>query len=234
MGRLTDFKTYLEGRRTFLEGVEKRLCGLQSKFENFFSEVSKTRENEFDQLREHIVSSRDKLPPDFIRELDAALAKASEDLQKEIKAIEAQRDGKLASAEKKRTDSIKREKFVRDKNTELDAQEEHLKIRSAALLKDIEEYNQRILEMSRGFGFFWSLFAMRTLKKEREALDVEQTDVSARIDALRLKWIDTDKEWADREAGLRRDWILARTEADAFATKIDYLNDAAPRITENV
>ena len=67
----------------------------------------------------------------------------------------------------------------------LDREEEELKARNEKLLAQIAEFNRRIKELGKGFGFFSSLFKMRKLQKERKILDQEQADIAARIDNLR-------------------------------------------------
>jgi len=232
MGRLKDFYGYLEERRALLSEVEQHLCKLQEKYESYFSEITKVRDSEFKQLREIILTDRGKLPNDFNQALDKNLQKQERQFDGKLEDLKRERDKLQTEAEEKRRASSKDEKAVRRKNVELDREEEELKARNQNLLTQIAEFNRRIREMGKGFGFFTNLFKMRALQKERKLLDEQQADLAARIDRLRQRWQERDARHHEKETQYRSDWVKLSTEAAALQTKIEYLESSRTRIVQ--
>ena len=76
---LKEFSEYLDERAGVLNATEAHLCHLQEKYETFFAEISRVRESELEQLREHIVARRGRLPgePD-ISTRDGQFARSGE------------------------------------------------------------------------------------------------------------------------------------------------------------
>jgi DNA repair exonuclease SbcCD ATPase subunit len=232
VGRLKDFYAYLEERRGTLAEAEHRLCKLQEKYESFFSEVTKVRDSEFNQLRDIILTDRSKLPDNFNRALDENLKKQERQFDNKLEDLKRERDGLQKEAEEKRRASLKAEKAIRKKNVKLDHEEETLKARNQKLLAQIAEFNRRIKTMGKGFGFFSSLFKMRALQKERRILDEEQADIAARIDRIRQRWQEREQHHHDKENQYRRDWVDLSTEASALQTKIEHLESSRTRIVQ--
>lgn len=232
MGRLTDFRDYLDGRLQTLARAEQRLCDIQAKYEEFYGEISRVRETELQQLRNHVLEDRDGLPKEFNVALDAAWAEAEQELEEQVRLLTAERDRHLNVAERQRNESIAEERKIHGKNETLDDEEEALKARNEKLLARIEDHNRRINELGRGFGFFKNLFAMRRMQRERHALIEEQGDVAARIEKIRFAWVDSDKEWAAAEEQLKKAWVEEQTEAQAVQTKVDHLASTRSRIVE--
>ena len=232
MGRLKDFYGYLEERRKLLAEIEERLCKLQEKYESYFSEISKVRDSEFKQLREIILTDRSKLPGDFNRALDENLKKQERRFDGKLEDLKRERDKLQKEAEEKRRASSRDEKAIRKKNVVLDREEEKLKDRNQQLLAQIAEFNRRIRDMGKGFGFFTNLFKMRALQKERKLLDEQQSDLAARIDRLRQRWQERETSHHEKETKYRRDWVEISTEAAALQTKIEYLESSRTRIVQ--
>jgi hypothetical protein len=230
MGTLKTFIEYLDERIATMSTIEQRLCKLQEKYETFFAEVARVRESELGQLTEHVLADRAKLPAWFNEKLDQAEAEVRKELEGKLAELEGQHEKLLKEAEALRQKSVEEERRIRKKNVELDRQEEELKARNQKLLADIVDYNDRIRQLGRGFGFFANFFKMRRLARERRDLDREQVDVAARIEALRGRWGTEEKEYTAREYDLQRGWIKQETEAAAVRTKLDYLEQAQPRI----
>lgn len=232
MGRLTDFIEYLDGRRKVVKEVETQLLALQEKYETFFAEVSRIREQEYAQLEAHLLADRGRLPAELNAALDEALVEAKREMDEKIAELEEKRDAFKAEAEQARDASEYRERMVRRRNVKLDRKEEALKERSAALLSEIDDHNRRIREMGRGFGFFRNLFRMRKLAKSCRALQDEQDDLAAQIDKLRHTWEEEEADALEEEKAKQGEWVEASTEAAAVQAKIDYLRSARSRIVQ--
>jgi len=222
MGTLKDFDNYLKGRVATVKKVEGRLCKLQEKYETFFSEVSKVREGELQQLTEHILEDRGKLPDAFNTALDRAQMEVEREFDAELKRLTEERAALLKKAEQARQASIKGEQAARKKNVDLDQQEEALKTRNEALLAEIARFNEEIRGLGRGFGFFANLFKMRGLTSRRQELNAEQADVAARIDALRARspprrasCSSSGSIWRPRWAPFRPSWTTSRRRGRA-------------------
>ena len=170
MGNLKSFIKYLDDRINVISDCEKRLCALQEKYETFFGEVAKVRESELQQLTEHILADRSSLPAWFDRALEQAEAEVERELAEKLAKLEGQHRELAEKAERLRVLSVGEEQKIRKKNVSLDAAEEELKARNQKLLADIAEYNGRIRQMGRGFGFFANFFKMRQLAAERNVM----------------------------------------------------------------
>lgn len=232
MGRLHGFRDYVLDRWETVRKAERRLDGLQQKYETYFAEVGKVRESELAQLRHAIFARRGRLPGGLDRELDEALEAAGRDFDRRLEELAGEHARLLAEAEKLRAASLEAEHAVRERNVALDRAEEELKERNRKLLSRITDYNRRIRELGRGFGFFSNLFRMRRLRAERRLLDEQQADLAARIEALRARWVREEKAHADEEARLRQAWLDRSTEAAARGAKIEHLRAARGRIVE--
>ena len=130
MGTLKDFDSYLKERIGTVKKVEGRLCKLQEKYETFFAEVSKVRENELQQLKAHILEDRGKLPDAFNTALDRSQMEVEREFDAELKRLSDDRAALLKKAEQARQSSIKGEQAARKKNVDLDRNEEELKARN--------------------------------------------------------------------------------------------------------
>ncbi len=230
MARLKDFIRYLKDRHKTVGAVEHQLCELQEKFETYFQEVSRVREEELAQLTEHILADRAALPAELNTALDLAQQEQEQQLEVKLKRLRNEHQDLLRRAEHKRSRSRGEEERVHSQNKNLDRQEEELKERNAALLAEIEAYNQRIRQLGRGWGFFANLFRMRHITAERRALDQEQSDVAARIDILRGLWREADLGHVEKEAEIQERWVELNTEAAALAAKIGYLEQARGQV----
>jgi hypothetical protein len=226
MGRLTDFLGYVEERAAVMSSVESRLCGLQAKYESFFAEVTRVRENELAQLSAHILADRGKLEGWLSQALDRAQAQVETEFEERLLSVRRQLAELREQAEQCRQRSARQEEEVRKSNLSLDAAEEELKARSQKLLAAIDEYNRRIRELGKGFGFFSNLFRMRELARQRAALDREQADVAAHIDRLRRRWAEEESQQVAEEARLRKEWIDLRSKAAALQAKLEALEES--------
>lgn len=230
MGVLLHFKQYLDGRARVLSDLEDRLCRLQSKYENFFSEISKVRESEMAQLTEHILSDRSQLPEWFNQKLDATQVEVEQAFAEQLGELKAQHAKILETAEKTRQHSLKSEKKIKRDNRLLDDEEEQLKLRNDKLLKRIAGYNKRIKSLNKGFGFFSNFFKMKQLAVEKKALDEEQADIAARIESLRLRWQQASSSYQESENDRQARWVETETEAAALSAKIQALGLAQPEM----
>ncbi len=230
MGRLNEFKAYLDDRQRVVADIEARLCDVQAKYEVFFGEVTKAREAEIEQLVAFATGPRSELPEALAAELDAARAAVERDFDELLAKVEKQRAELAAEAEALRAASAADEAELRRANAELDAEEEALKVRSSRLLEDIASYNARIRELATGFGFFANFFRMRKLQAERVKLDTEQGDVAARIEALRKRWEEASHHHTVKEQGRQLKWTKLETEAAAAAVKGEALGAARPQM----
>jgi DNA repair exonuclease SbcCD ATPase subunit len=232
MGNLSEFASQLMTWRAGLWRTEARLCQVQEKFETFFAEIERAREGELGQLREHLLAQRGGLPGDLDAELDAAWEDAEAELDAELATLRERHQALVAKAEEARTRSMNRERSVHQKNADLDAQEEALKLRNAELLHRIDDFQRRIRVLGYGFGFFKNLFALRPLQRERAELKEEQEDVRARIESLREAWNKADQDWAAEEEALQANWIDHTTQAQAVQAKIDHIAQVRLRLLE--
>lgn len=223
MGRLKDLEAYLHDRRRLVEDLESRLCALQGKYESFFAEVARARNSELEQLIGHATGEQAVLPEWFTTELLAEQEQVEAELDGQIARLREARADLTGRAEALRLASAEAEADVRRRNLALDREEEDLKARSVELLGRIDDYNGRIRGLGSGFGFFAHLFQMRRLQRERLALDREQADVAARVEALRGQWARASAAHADAERERSRRWAELETEAAAAAAKLEAL-----------
>ena len=230
MAQLRDFRDYLEHRIATLAEVERGLTALAEKYETFFAEVTRVRESELQQLTAHTLADRGALPGWFNERLDRAEAAVRAELEATLQELRDAHRARLDEAADLRAESRQLEIEIHARNTDLDRHEELLKARNADLLDRIGQFNRRIRELGRGFGFFANLFRMRGLMRERRELEAEKADVLARIDALRVQWEHEEREHAEREQALQARWVEAETEAAGIKTKLDYLEGTGDRI----
>jgi hypothetical protein len=232
MATLEQFEAFVEDCQRVLAGLEDQLCDLQAKYETFFAEIERTREVELGQLKDAILADRTQVPGDIAKQLEQAVSGQTELFDQKIAALEEQLAQLVSEAEQIREASAEHEQRVRRENRTLDDQEEGLKARNAKLLDGIADFNQRIRQLGRGFGFFWNLFRMRSLAAERRGLDREQSDVLAQIEGLRSKWAETDTQFAQQEQERKQTWLETSTQAAALQAKIESLQMARSRMIE--
>jgi len=232
MGTLQEFKDFLTQRKGELMRAERRLLDQQEKYEQFFSEVSRVREREYRQLRDHIVNDADALPGELKRELEKARIEAERAFDEKLKELAKQASKIERKAEATRAKSIKAEEQLHGKNVSLDRAEEELKERNARLLREIAEYNEEIDQLGKGFGFFKNFFRMRALQRVRSTIDEEQEDLAARIDKVRAQWVEQDQEHHARELKWQQSWIKRHSDAAAIYAKLEHLRNARAAVIE--
>ena len=226
MGGLKELLAYLDDRRGVLGRVEARLCALQSTYEDHYTEISAVRDSELEQLLELAVHDPAQLPAEFAAALETAHHVVDGEFEERLAGLVGERDRLAAEAESCRSNSLAAERTVRATNVELDREEEELKVRNQRLLASIEQYNQQIKGLGRGFGFFANFFRMRALARQRRELDQEQQDVVARIESLRARWQEADAEHAETESELREQWLKLESRRATLAAQIEALESA--------
>ncbi len=230
MADLADLTTYLTDRIRVLSECEQRLESLQQKFETFNTEIQGAREHELDQLVELTTYNPGALPKDYRSSIATAQPVVEQDFDDRIVALDGRRRELVEAAEELRQDSARDQTLLRSKNLSLDEEEEQLKQRSTALVRETSEYNKRIAALGRSFGFFSNFFSMRRLAAEKQTLEDEKKDVLARIEHLRHAWREADHEHAESEKERRQSWLRYETDAAAIAAKIEALQAQSGRI----
>ncbi len=228
MGRLKDFRAYLEGRHAVLSDAEQRLCVLQAKYESYFAEVARVREAELGQLVALTLADRSGLPPWFNQEVDRVRVAVEAELDAKLAELTAAAADAAGQAEAERRASLAAEERVRASNLSLDREEEALKARTASLLARIDDINGRIGELGHGFGFFANFFGMRRIARDKAALEKERDDLAARIDAFRARWQREEADHAAAEVEHRRLWLEHGNRAAALTAKVEALREARP------
>ncbi len=223
-GTLETFHRFVTNNYLIIINTKDVLSKQQQKFETYFNEVKKAREHELKQITEHILADRTKLGKEMNHKLDSTLKAERSLFDEELSKLEKKRKKLVDEAEELRAASLEEEKKLKAKNVDLDRKEEALKAKNEKLLKRIAEYNRRIKEMSRGFGFFRNVFRMKQVQNERKVLDEEQTNLVLRIDALRKKWEEIDETFTKEEKERKDKWLQLTTDASAIKAKIDHLN----------
>ncbi len=223
MGRLRDFRLYLNGRKEALERAEAGLSALQEKYETFFGEIMRVRESELVQLIELTRADRTVLPSWYNTQIDEVAVGVKREFEEQLSRLEGERTVLLQEAEAIRTTSGRAEKRIRGRNTRLDREEEELKERNAALLEAIDVYNGRIKGLGSGFGFFVNFFKMRPLAEEKARLDQEHGDIAARIEALRSRWLLEEGRHVGREGERTTQWTDLEHEAATLSARIEAL-----------
>jgi hypothetical protein len=231
MGSLRDFDTYLAERKDVASAAETRLAAVLAKFETFFAEVTKVREAELEQLGAYVAQGPDKLPAGLAKAVDAARAYVVKDLDEQIAVLELEHKELVKEAEEIRATSLHNEGVVRQRNVDLDAREESLKMQNEELLAKIDENNARIRELGTGFGFFKNFFAMRRLHAKSVKLQSEQEKVVAQVNWVRTSWREREADWNRDEGALCKQWAAVQTNVSAAQAKIDAIKDARPQMT---
>lgn len=231
MSGLTAFKRYLNGRKKVLQSTAELLESLLQKYEKFFAEVSKVREQEMGQIAAQISAGAD-LPEALRIELDQAMAKAREGYLTQLEKIRNEAMDAEKQAEVLRSESAELERELHLDNNKLDDEEETLKARNQKYLEQVEDFNQRIASMGKGVGFFTNLFKMHTLNAQRNKLIETQADLAARIEGLRQTWQSLDKSQRKHERLLQSQWIEARAKASALRAKLEQLEAMPERVIQ--
>ncbi|MBW2702810.1 MAG: hypothetical protein JRF33_18465 [Deltaproteobacteria bacterium] len=231
-GTLKGFRAYLKDQLVVLDGAEKRLGLVQEKYETFFQEMLRVREQEFGQLEAHLVKDRSVLPADFLKAVDKHWRDERAVFLSKVGDLKKRHESLMEEAEAERQLSIETEQGVRQRNKSLDDDEEELKARSVDLLKRVEVHNARIRELGSGFGFWANYFKMRKLHKENKQLKQEQREVAATIEKLRKIWIEEDETFAGKEKVRKHHWHEKVAEAATVQTKIEYLMSVQSRIIQ--
>ncbi|MCD4748765.1 MAG: hypothetical protein K8R59_05260 [Thermoanaerobaculales bacterium] len=223
MANLSDLATYLKDRIEILAQTEVRLDNLQQKFEMFNAEVSRAREHELDQLVKLTIEPESTLPPDYAQAVASEREIVDREFGTQLRDLAREQVDLSTKAEDLRAASARDEKELHDRNQTLDTEEESLKVRSGELLERIADFNKKIAQLGRSFGFFTNFFRMRRLAQTKADLDTEQKDVAARIELLRGQWRDADQRHHATENDRQKRWVEFETDASARAAKIEAL-----------
>jgi len=230
VARLKDFGDFIRRQAGVLRQAEQHLLQRQARYEQFFAEVARVREEELDQLQVLVAERRAELPGWLGEALDELGPVVEAELEARITELAEAEATLLEKAEATRQESLAAELELHGANVGLDASEEKLKARAQELLEGIDRYNARIRTLGSGLGFFMDVFRMHRLRQERRALEEEQQEVMERVDHLRLKWEGLDEEHTTLQSRRRTGWVDHRARASELRAQQAWLEAGRERL----
>lgn len=223
---LDEFCRYIEQQRQAIEGIraeieEVRLqfdAGRKSNLQEWQTTLAKGVP---------LLADPTAFPSPVAQSLLKAIAKERAGLEKEIAELTAKVAELRKTADSAVGDAQAQVAALRRENPQLNAQEEELKARCAALRQTIHNLDTQI----RNTGFLTGFFRRRRLRKARDEQRRALADQSARLRAVRQTWEDTKKRFQDHQSRLHEQWEKASLEAAQIQARIDYLQDNLERLS---
>ncbi|HPG50774.1 MAG TPA: hypothetical protein PLL11_09420 [Spirochaetota bacterium] len=223
MGNLKGMLDFLNNTKKSLDEIQKKLDEIQIYFNNNFSNVNTIRRAELEFLQKKIFDDPKQFPGEVAALYEKKLKEEGASFEKNLRALEQKRadlDKELIAANNGRLNYFKR---VKDRNADLDREEENLKAKIDVLEKEIGEYNSTIDELDTGLGFVTNFLKMRKIQKKKEELIENRDNLLVHVESVRKKWDDATVKYRGEEKEIMEKWNTAQTGLSLATEKIERL-----------
>jgi len=227
MGNLKGMLDFLNNTKKSLDEIQKKLDEIQIYFNNNFSNVNTIRRAELEFLQKKIFDDPKQFPGEVAALYEKKLKEEGASFEKNLRALEQKRadlDKELIAANNGRLNYFKR---VKDRNADLDREEENLKAKIDVLEKEIGEYNSTIDELDTGLGFVTNFLKMRKIQKKKEELIENRDNLLVHVESVRKKWDDATVKYRGEEKEIMEKWNTAQTGLSLATEKIERLKSTA-------
>ncbi len=223
MGNLKGMLDFLNTAKKNLDEIQKKLDEIQTYFNNNFSNVNTIRRAELELLQKAFFEDAKQFPREVSALYEKKLKVEEASFGKNLRDLEQKRadlEKELIAANNGRLNYFKR---VRDRNADLDKEEEGLKSKIAALDREIGEYNGTIDELDTGLGFVTNFLRMRKIQKKKEELMEKRDGLLVHVESVRKKWDDATVKYRGEEKEIMEKWNTAQTGLSMASEKIERL-----------
>jgi len=216
--KLGEFCRFIGEQQNAIEAVYAEIEEVQRQFNGIYQQ--KVQDWQATLSKGVPLLLADAAPPpalaqDLLRIIDEERAK----LEKEIAALADQVREQRNAADRAIAEAQAELAALRQENPQLNAQEEEIKARCAALQQSIQQLEVQI----KNTGFLTAFFQRRRLVRERDSQRQALAAQMARLRQVRQSWVDEKKRAADNQARLHSQFDTASIEAAQQQARLDYL-----------
>jgi len=223
MGDLKDMLDFLRNTQKQLDEIQKKLNEIQTYFNNNFGNVDAIRRAEIEFLQTVFFGDTNKFPGEISSLYKKRLTEENRAFDKSMRVLEQKRtdlDKQFIEVNNGRLNYFKK---IRDKNADLDKDEENLKAKVLKLEEEIASYNRTIDELDSGLGFFINFFKMRKIQKQKDELLEQRNNLVVHVESVRKKWEDATWKYRAEEKDIIDKWNTSQTELSMTTEKIENL-----------
>ena len=233
MGDLHGFLKFLSDTEKTLTSAIGKLETIQKTYNVNFNSIVAARTAEIEFLRDEFFKNEESFQPAVRKKYLAGLSlqtKIFDDKMSELKGKKIELMTAMARLEDERINLLKR---IKGDNQKLDGVEERLKKDVADLEERIDEYNEKISELTGGFGFITNFFGMRKIRDKKEALLSERDTLVVRIEEVRGQWGKKEQSYAEKTDDIQERWNNKKLELALVTEKIGHIGNNRDDIIRN-
>jgi hypothetical protein len=117
----------------------------------------------------------------------------------------------------------------RQANPQFDQSEEEVKARQVELQGQLEELNQQVKALGRGFGFMTNFFKIGKLDRQRQRIIGQLQYAERELKEIRDKWEAKRTEFTQRQGTAKANWQAASVELSKLQSELELLDDDGAR-----
>jgi hypothetical protein len=223
MGDLKGMLDFLRNTQKQLDEIRKKLNEIQTYFNNNFGNVDSVRRAEIEFLQNAFFGDPKQFPDEISSLYKKKLTDEGAAFEKNLRTLEQKRadlEKQFISVNNGRLNYFKK---VKDKNVDLDKDEENLKAKVLKQEEEVNSYNRNIDELDSGLGFFINFFKMRKIQKQKDELLDQRNNMVMQIESVRKKWEDATSKYRTEEKDIIEKWNTSQTELSMTTEKIENL-----------
>lgn len=216
--RLNDFCRYVGQQWRAIRQVYAEIEQVQYQFNEAYRQTTEAWQAAIARAAP-LLSEPGDLPPAVAHSLLQITDEERARLQQEIADLTARVGGLRQDADGAAAEAQAELAALRRMNPKLDAQEEKLKARSAAIRQAIAQLADQI----KATGMLSGLFERRRLRREQAAQRRALAEATQELRRVRQSWQDEKEGFQASQARLHERWEIATIEAAQAQARLDYL-----------
>lgn len=228
----TGLSKLLENNISAIEKIRKEVEEIQLGFQNAYVEWKTKHDQELIQLSELVLTRlpevgtelQNKIQAQFKVE-DQVLEKRQKDLRETIIPIyEQELEQTLANGQAKTAE-------LRKLNPELNEREENLKLSLQDSQKKLDDFNQKIKQLSKGFGGVLHFGQISELDRQRQRLIGSMEEQQKSLQKVRTDWEELYQVAVSEDLELQAKWRNALTNQADRQAELNFLDEESNRQT---
>lgn len=215
---LARFCRFLADQHQAIESVYAEIEQVQRQFNQVYHDRLQEWQAAMSKAVPLLADGDSRLPPPLAQSLLEAVQQERKRMEEEIASLTKQVQEKRAEGDRALSEAQAEIAALRQLNPELNAQEEDLKARCAAIQQQVRDLDSQIKRTS-----FLSFIQRHRLRQQRSARQAALSAELGQLRRVRQLWADERKKQETDQVRLHGLWETAAIEAAQLQARLDYL-----------
>lgn len=219
------FRDFLTDHINAINEIRRELDEIQSGFTSRFMEFKAQHDSTLVRLTETLIPRQDELGAALNKRIQQQYAeerKQARARREELKTLIPRTEQEVDTLLKKAQQQVAE---LRKLNPEFDEREEELKAEIEELRAAITDYNERIQQLNRGFGFLLNFGKIDKVDKERQKLVGQFKASQKQLDKVRTEWQKKMKTFSEKQLSAQEQWRTQNMQLSSMRTEAEHLAD---------